>query len=166
MAEQKTFSCHARLFCKTHIMKRIEFVKKTGAAALIISMGISLNSCDDESEDIMPDDDQEDNSNASKLSFDLNDDPYDALKNTDSWLLLKDSNILIVNVDGNIRAFTSVCTHSGCNDSWSYSNSQFTCICHGSKFNNKGEVVQGPASSNLAEYSVSTDDNIVEITIS
>ena len=139
--------------------------KKTGAAALLLSMGISLNSCNDQSEDIMPDVDHEDNPNASKLSFDLNGDPYDALKNLDSWLLLKDSNILLVNVDGNIRAFTSVCTHSGCNDSWSYSNSQFTCSCHGSKSNNKGEVVQGPAASSLAEYSVSTDDNKIEITI-
>ena len=146
-------------------MKRIEFVKKTGAAALLISMGIGLNSCSDESDDITPNDDQDDDG-TSMISLDLNSTPYNVLKDEDSWLLIKDSNILVVNVGGNLRAFTSVCTHSGCNDSWSYSNSQFICSCHGSRFNNKGEVVQGPAARNLAEYSVSTNNNKLEITIS
>ena len=152
-------------------MKRIEFVKKTGAAALLLSMGISITSCNDESEEISPTTNDYNNGNqgagskTSTISLSLDSNPYDVLKNQDSWLLIRDNNILVVNVGGNIRAFTSVCTHSGCNDNWSYSNREFTCNCHGSKFNNSGEVVQGPASRNLTEYSVSSEGSKIEIAI-
>lgn len=143
-------------------MNRLEFVRKSGAAALLISMGISLESCNDDSEDLMPTDDMDDQA----ISFNLNADPFDALQNEDGWLLHPEENILLVNVAGTIRAFTSVCTHSGCNDDWTYGNSTFTCNCHGSMFNNKGEVTSGPAASNLKEYSVDVDGVNVTITVS
>jgi Rieske Fe-S protein len=145
-------------------MKRKEFVKKTGAAALLMSMGVLLNSCNDESEDIDIDDGNDDD--ASKISFNLSQSPFNTLQNVDGWLLHPDENILIVNVDGNIRAFTSVCTHSGCNDNWEYDSAQCRCTCHGSMFNNKGEVTQGPATGNLKEFNVSVDEQNVEIAIS
>lgn len=146
-------------------MKRIEFVRKTGAAALLISMGISLESCNDDTDDMMPDDMPGDNDDDDVVSFNLADSPYDVLKDADSWLLHPQENILLVNVDGSIRAFTSVCTHSGCNDDWEYGNSTFTCNCHGSKFNNKGEVTSGPATANLREFSVDVQNDAVTITV-
>ena len=145
-------------------MKRKEFVKKTGAAALLMSMGVLLNSCNDESDDILLDDDSNDDS-SKKVAFSLSQNPFDALQNVDGWLLHPQENILLVNVDGNIRAFTSVCTHSGCSDNWEYGSAQFKCTCHGSLFNNKGEVIQGPASSNLREFSVGVENGSVEINL-
>ena len=146
-------------------MKRKEFVHKTGAAALLMSMGILLESCGDDSEDMVPDDDDMDqDDDESTISFSLNDNTYSGLRNEDSWMLHPDENILIVNVAGTIRAFTSVCTHSGCVDDWSYSGSTFTCNCHGSMFDNAGKVTNGPATRDLQEFSVSTNNDTVEIT--
>ncbi len=145
-------------------MKRKEFVKKTGAAALLISMGIMLDSCTDNSEEVNPDDDNDD-SGDNTVAFDLKQDPFDVLQNDDGWLLHPSENILLVNVGGDIRAFTSVCTHSGCVDDWSYSSNSFICNCHGSMFNNQGEVTSGPAASNLKEYGVDVDGDSVTITV-
>jgi len=146
-------------------MKRKEFVKKTGAAALLISMGVMLDSCTDDSEEMTPDDDKDVDENDETVTFDLNQDPFDVLQNNDGWLLHPSENILLVNVGGDIRAFTSVCTHSGCVDDWSYSSSSFICNCHGSMFNNQGQVTSGPAASNLKEYGVNVDGDSVTITV-
>lgn len=144
-------------------MVRKEFVKKTGAAALLLSMGIFLESCSDDSEEMTPDNGDNDNN---IISFDKSSSPFDVLQSNDGWLLHPSENILLVNVGGVIRALTSVCTHSGCNDDWTYSGSSFTCNCHGSMFNNKGEVTSGPASSNLKEYKVEVDRDFVSINVS
>jgi Rieske Fe-S protein len=146
-------------------MKRIDFVKKSGAAALLISFGISLNSCKDDSEEIVPDN-QDDNENENTISFDLSENPFDVLQTADGWLLHPSENILILNVAGELRAFTSVCTHSGCVDDWTYGSGQFTCNCHGSMFNDQGEVTRGPATGNLKEYTVNVDGNTVKISTS
>ena len=145
-------------------MKRKEFVKKTGAAALLMSLGVFMNSCSDDSDDMVMDDPLTNDDPSNLVSFRLNENPFDILLAEDSWLLHPKENILLVNVNGVIRAFTSVCTHSGCNDDWSYDNSQFRCNCHGSLFNNKGEVTQGPAIRNLKEFSVNIENGNVEIT--
>ena len=152
-------------------MKRKDFVMKIGAAALILSMAINLNSCTDESEDMAINDDRrydlhgEDDPKSNTLSFGLSYDPYDVLRNDGSRLLLKDKNVLLVNVDGITRAFTNVCAQCCCNDSLSDDNSQITCSCHGSRFSHKGEVVQGSAARNLTEISASTYDSMVEINL-
>ena len=147
-------------------MNRKEFVQKTGAAALLVSMGLFLDSCTDSSEEVNPDDDMNgDDKEGNIISFDLNENPFDALKTDDAWLLHPSENILILNVGGDIRAFTSVCTHSGCVDDWSYGSSTFTCNCHGSQFDNQGKVTKGPASSDLKEYSVEVDGDTVNINV-
>ena len=140
-------------------MKRKEFVKKTGAAALLLSMGVLLESCSDDSEDMLPGDDDD------VVSFDLNTSPFDVLQNNDGWLLHPQENILLVNVNNDIRAFTSVCTHTGCTDNWSYTNSNFVCGCHGSGFNNSGAVTSGPATSNLREFTVKVENDQVDIIV-
>ncbi|WP_020531086.1 ubiquinol-cytochrome c reductase iron-sulfur subunit [Flexithrix dorotheae] len=52
------------------------------------------------------------------------------------------------------------CTHQGCEV-----NAQphyLVCPCHGSEFDSKGNVVQGPAETNLKTFKISTDhENIV-----
>ena len=54
--------------------------------------------------------------------------------------------------------------HTGCTDSWTFNNSQFTCNCHGSRFNTAGEVVSGPATSDLPEYGTSLSEDVLTIT--
>ena len=71
--------------------------------------------------------------------------------------------MLIVNWESEIRAFTSVCTHEGCARDWVFGRGVFTCTCHSSKFNYRGEVVAVPADKNLAEFSVTQEGDILTI---
>lgn len=139
-------------------MDRKTFLKSSGAAALLLSLGINLTSCEDE-DNATP----SNNNNPSTISFNISNTPYNVLQNDDAWLLHPEKNILVVNVGGNIRAFTSVCTHSGCTRNWTRPSVNFVCNCHGSEFNTSGEVVVGPASSNLQEFQVDVNANVIEI---
>jgi cytochrome b6-f complex iron-sulfur subunit len=59
-----------------------------------------------------------------------------------------------------IYALTLVCTHQGCDIAGgSVSFAQLRCPCHGSEFNNQGQVLLGPAPSPLAHLQVTKDAN-------
>lgn len=157
-------------------MKRRDFIRSAGAASLLASLGFSLQSCEsDGDDDITPVTGGGGSSGGSGggtgggatddvlFSFSLSDSPFDVLQTQDAWLLHPTENYLLVNVQGNIRAFTSVCTHSGCSRDWSFSSGKATCTCHGSIFKADGSVEQGPASSSLSEFTVVLDGDTVEV---
>ena len=59
--------------------------------------------------------------------------------------------------EGDYRAFSAVCTHTGCTVG-SVEDNEIVCPCHGSRFDaSSGEVLQGPASGPLPERQV-TDE--------
>jgi Rieske Fe-S protein len=59
------------------------------------------------------------------------------------------------NANGTFRAFSAVCTHSGCTVDYSGSRQAFVCPCHGAQFNGAtGAVLQGPARSALPAIAV------------
>ncbi|HEY5374952.1 MAG TPA: Rieske (2Fe-2S) protein [Polyangiaceae bacterium] len=62
--------------------------------------------------------------------------------------------VLARDKDG-LYAMTITCTHAGCDVS--PSGTTLYCPCHGSLFNNNGEVLQGPAGSPLVHYAVTLD---------
>lgn len=103
--------------------------------------------------------------NGNRVVIDLSDDSVSGLQLEGGWLLINGANVLVVNVGDNvIRAFTSVCTHAGCADQWQFNNDLFVCTCHNSRFNTSGAVVQGPATRDLTEFTVVTENNSVTIT--
>jgi len=59
---------------------------------------------------------------------------------------------VIVNRDGEISAYSLVCTHLGCTVAESASG--FDCPCHGSRFDENGNVLAGPAQKPLKNLSV------------
>jgi len=50
---------------------------------------------------------------------------------------------------GEIKQFSAVCPHLGALVRWNESEECWECAAHGSRFNTEGEVLQGPANSNL-----------------
>jgi cytochrome b6-f complex iron-sulfur subunit len=79
------------------------------------------------------------------------------------WLLIDAAKTLVANLNGTYVALTSVCTHSGCFDSWSFTNSRFTCTCHNSIFDTAGKVLQGPATQPLQVYTTSVSGTTLTI---
>lgn len=61
---------------------------------------------------------------------------------------------LIHNDDG-LMAFSTRCTHQGCNVGWEAGRDRFHCPCHGSTFNRHGEQQGGPAPRPLDLFAVS-----------
>lgn len=51
--------------------------------------------------------------------------------------------------DGSLRAMSAVCTHMGCVLGWNETDRTFDCPCHGSRFDEHGEVLYGPATAPL-----------------
>lgn len=50
---------------------------------------------------------------------------------------------------GQIHAVSAVCTHMGCIVHWNNAGNSWDCPCHGSRFKVSGEVLAGPAETNL-----------------
>ena len=62
-----------------------------------------------------------------------------------------------------VKAFSRTCTHRSCTIG-AFKNSISDCPCHGSQFNTAGNVVSGPASRSLKQYTATLSDNIITIT--
>ena len=58
----------------------------------------------------------------------------------------------IVNTDGGLLAISAICTHLHCIVNWNELLKKFECPCHGAKFNQNGEVLEGPPPRPLDLY--------------
>jgi cytochrome b6-f complex iron-sulfur subunit len=71
--------------------------------------------------------------------------------------------ILVIENEAGWRAFSSGCTHLGCEIR--PQGQKFVCPCHGAQFSHEGEVLRGPAQKNLTEYSVREQGELLYIRI-
>lgn len=156
---------------KNNDVSRKDFLRTAGSTALFAALGISFTSCDvsnsggDEDPPTTNPPDSGISLSGNVTTIDLTKSDTSVLAGQGGWLLINQSQLLVVNVDGEtIRAFTSVCTHQSCSTNWQFSNNLFTCTCHGSQFNTSGGVVRGPAAADLQEFSVERSGNTVTIT--
>lgn len=62
-----------------------------------------------------------------------------------------DRPLIVVNARGTIRTFLAECTHEGCPLGWNPQQHLIRCPCHGSAFDTRGQVVNGPAKRPLTE---------------
>lgn len=69
--------------------------------------------------------------------------------------IIADAGVVVTQpTEGEFKAFSATCTHTGCQVG-SVSDGKIICPCHGSQFSiTDGSVLQGPASSPLAEQTV------------
>ncbi|HJZ86257.1 MAG TPA: ubiquinol-cytochrome c reductase iron-sulfur subunit [Polyangia bacterium] len=76
----------------------------------------------------------------------------------DGWLRLDGIKLgacwLVRDVDGRVRAFSTVCPHLGCGIDWSPNSKRFDCPCHGSSFDADGRRVAGPSPRDMDELEV------------
>ena len=68
----------------------------------------------------------------------------------------KDPIFLNTNEDGTYTAVLMNCTHKGCG--LGASQGKLVCGCHGSEFDLAGNVLKGPAKTNLQTFQVSADE--------
>lgn len=57
--------------------------------------------------------------------------------------------------EGQLHAVSAVCTHLGCIVHWNNAEKSWDCPCHGSRFSVDGDVLEGPAYTNLTKLEVS-----------
>ena len=62
--------------------------------------------------------------------------------------------MIVKNEEGQIKAFSAVCTHLGCIVEFRSADRKFHCNCHGSVFDYNGKNVSGPAPRPLQPYRV------------
>lgn len=55
------------------------------------------------------------------------------------------SGIYIIHSNEGFFSLSAVCTHLGCMTAWKAESNQIACPCHGSKFEQNGKKVEGPA---------------------
>ncbi|MCF8367516.1 MAG: Rieske (2Fe-2S) protein [Bacteroidales bacterium] len=72
--------------------------------------------------------------------------------------------VICIKSEKGLKVFSSKCTHLGCKIDKVH-NGKLVCPCHGSAFDLKGNVLNGPAAKNLTELTYTIDHDLNEIII-
>ena len=98
---------------------------------------------------------------------------YTTLQSAGSGIMLAsditfdDRGIIVLRTGTNsVKALSRRCTHQGQTVNIDAANNNLLCPSHDSVFDFNGNVISGPASSSLAQYSASINGNIITITSS
>lgn len=73
--------------------------------------------------------------------------------------------IALVDVGGELRAFSAVCTHLGCIVRFEPGMGHLYCACHGGMFDAEGKVVGGPPPRPLPRYPVEVREGQVYVKV-
>lgn len=76
---------------------------------------------------------------------------------------LQDQQVYVVRTTDGFYAVSAVCTHLGCITQWKPEANQIACPCHGSKFTELGNKIEGPAPRPLPHFliSLTTDGELL-----
>lgn len=76
-----------------------------------------------------------------------------------------DTIMVIRQSSSDVVALSAICTHSGCSMNFNASQQLLDCPCHGSQFDESGNVLRGPANRPLRVYQTSLDTTTNTITV-
>jgi cytochrome b6-f complex iron-sulfur subunit len=89
----------------------------------------------------------------------ISDVPYDGAKIVK---FNKTPIVLVHNKEGQIKAFSAICTHLGCLVEYRNEDKKIHCNCHGSVFDLEGKNIGGPAPRPLQPFRVELkEDNVI-----
>lgn len=73
------------------------------------------------------------------------------LKNGSGKIISKDGQKIAASKthEGNLKLHSAICTHLGCEVHWNNAEETWDCPCHGSRFDEDGAVLEGPALHSL-----------------
>lgn len=66
---------------------------------------------------------------------------------------------------GDVRVFSSICTHLGCHVQWDQVAGNFLCPCHLGRFDTEGKVLAGPPPTPLPAFPVRMAGKDVYVTV-
>ena len=69
------------------------------------------------------------------------------------------TNMLMKKADGTVAAISILCTHVCCQCQYDNSTTDLYCPCHGSVFDQNGNVLRGPAATNLPSVQLKVDSS-------
>jgi Rieske Fe-S protein len=69
------------------------------------------------------------------------------------------TNMLMKKADGSVAALSILCTHVCCQCQYDSASTNLNCPCHGSVFDQNGNVLRGPAGTKLPSVQLSIDSN-------
>ncbi|MDD2851107.1 MAG: Rieske (2Fe-2S) protein [Desulfuromonadaceae bacterium] len=76
-------------------------------------------------------------------------------------LVFREQRIALMRTGESFYALSLVCTHLGC--TVAVTETGLSCPCHGSRFDQRGLVLQGPADKPLQQYSIEEHNGIIEV---
>ena len=146
---------------------RRDFLRTTGPGICLLAVGLYLAGCDSTEPENEENNGGGDGTGititATTITLDLTKPAASLVGAPGGHVIIKAAKTIAINLDGTtIRAFTSVCTHQGC-DVDKFENDRIKCPCHFSEFNTSGQAVAGPATAPLKEYAVTRSGTVVTI---
>lgn len=81
--------------------------------------------------------------------------PQDYPKGTINFI--PEKRTYIVHDEQGIYAMSAICTHLGCTVGWERNEGEYQCPCHGSKYDQEGTNIAGPAPKPLERYYIKKD---------
>ena len=131
-------------------MNRKEFLRNLGIGVAGLAVLNSIPACNNR-----------DNVPRVDFTIDLTDPQYQVLNSTGGQVVV--NTILIAKGISGFLAVSSICTHAQCTVQYQAFSNEYNCPCHGSKFDTKGGVLMGPASSPLQQYQTQLNGNSLRI---
>ncbi len=87
----------------------------------------------------------------------------DLVENKGEVVEVDGQKLAVIKTDGEVRAFSAVCPHMGCEIGWNDGEGTWDCPCHGSRFESDGSLKNGPAKRGLDPVEIKTDDNGIKL---